>query len=113
LAVGDGQTVNLGIFDGGAKVSRADFSDGLSQTLIAGEIPEGYRPWGEPGNWRTVGEGLNRGTSSFGNTEKTGALFLRADGSVSFLSNQIDPDVLKRLSTRDGKDNGLIPKKYR
>jgi hypothetical protein len=32
---------------------------------------------------------------------------------VSFLSNQIAPDVLKRLSTRDGEDNGLIPKKYR
>lgn len=113
LATSDGRTASVGIFDGGAHISRDDISDGLSQTLIAGEIPGEYRPWGEPGNWRTLGEGLNRGTGSFGNAEGTGAMFLRADGSVSFLSNQIAPDVLKRLSTRDGDDNGLIPKKYR
>lgn len=109
----DGQVVNVGIFDGGSKVSRADITDELSNTLIIGEIPDGYRPWGEPGNWRTLSDGLNRGTGSFGNAAGTGAMFLRADGSVSFLSNQIAPDVLKRLSTRDADDDGLIPKKYR
>ncbi len=109
----DGNTANVGIFDGGAHVSRSDISDGLSQTLIAGEIPTGYRPWGEPGNWRTLEDGLNRGSTSFGNANGTGAMFLRADGSVGFISNQISGDVLKRLSTRDGEDNRLIPENYR
>lgn len=113
VTTSDGQVVNVGIFDGGSKVAKSDISDELTNTLIAGEIADGFRPWGEPGNWRTLSEGLNRGTGSFGNAAGTGAMFLRADGSVSFLSNQISPDVLKRLSTRDADDDALIPKKYR
>ncbi len=109
----DGQPVNVGIFDQSSNVRQSDVRDGLSQTFIAGEIPEDYRPWGEPGNWRTIGEGLNKGSGSFGNAEGSGAMFLRADGSVRFYANGIDADVLKRLSTRDGEDNRMIPEKYR
>ena len=105
VPVEGGRMANAGIFDRSSQVAQSDILDGLSQTLIAGEIPENYRPWGEPGNWRTVGEGLNRDSTSFGNAEHTGALFLHADGSVKFYSNNVSADVLKRLSTRDGEDN--------
>ena len=70
-----------------------------------GEIPAGYRPWGEPGSWRLIGQGLNTDASGFGNPHPTGALFLRADGSVQFYSNRVSADLLKGLSTRDGDDN--------
>ena len=100
-----GRIVNAGIFDRSSQVSQSDILDGLSQTLIAGEIPQNYRPWGEPGNWRTIGEGLNQDSTSFGNAQHTGALFLHADGSVKFYSNKVPLDLLKRLSTRDGEDN--------
>src|SRR5690606_22486227 len=96
-----------------SNVRQSDITDGLSQTLVAGEIPDGYRPWGEPGNWRIIGEGLNRETGSFGNAQRTGAMFLKADGSVQFFANSVSPDVLRRLSTRDGEDNRMIPEKYR
>jgi len=111
--VNSGRMANVGIFERNSQVTDNDIRDGKSQTLIAGEIPENYRPWGEPGNWRTVGDGLNRSSTSFGNAKGTGAMFLKADGSVQFLSNQVSADVLKRLSTRDGEDNRLIPEKYR
>jgi hypothetical protein len=113
VQIGTGPTANAGIFDRGSNLSRKDITDGESQTLIAGEIPEGYRPWGEPGNWRSIGEGLNKDTTSFGNAQGTGAMFLKADGSVQFYSNSVAADVLKRLSSRDGDDNRMIPDKFR
>ncbi len=109
----EGRQANVGIFDRRSHVTLRDIVDGRSQTLVAGEIPQGYRPWGEPGNWRTIGNGLNRDSSSFGNANNSGAMFLHADGSVRFYSNQVSVDVLKRLSTRDGEDNDKLPSKYR
>ena len=108
-----GRYANLGIFERSSNVSRDDVTDGLSQTLVAGEIPEGFRPWGEPGNWRAIGERLCQVSEGFGNTEGTGALFLRADGSVQFYSKSVSADVLKRLGTRDGDDNRMIPERLR
>ncbi len=113
VEMAEGQFVNAGIFERGSNVRQSDVNDGLSQTLVAGEIADGYRPWGEPGNWRTVGEGLNRDSTSFGNADGTGAMFLKADGSVQFFANSVSPDVLRRLSTRDGEDNRMIPQKFR
>lgn len=113
VEVNGGHTANVGIFDRSSQVTRQDITDGLSQTLVAGEIPEGYRPWGEPGNWRDIGAGLNQDTTSFGNAQRTGAMFLKADGSVQFFSNRVSAEILKSLSTRDGDDNRLIPEKYR
>lgn len=113
VQVNGGWMANVGIFESGSEVTRQDVSDGLSQTLIAGEIPEGYRPWGEPGNWRVIGAGLNQDTTSFGNAQQTGAMFLKADGSVQFFSNGVSNEILNSLSTRDGEDNRLIPEKYR
>ena len=96
--------VRLGIFGRNSKVTREDVTDGLSTTLVAGEISTLIPAWGDPSNWRTVGRGLNRELTGFGNAAKTGAMFLRADGSVRFYSRQTDPEVLRRLSTRNGQE---------
>ncbi|MBW3543489.1 MAG: DUF1559 domain-containing protein [Planctomycetes bacterium] len=97
---------NLGIFDRNSAVSKGDVTDGLSQTLIVGEIghERNFRPWAEPGNLRIIGRGLNRDLSGFGNAAGTGATFLHADGSVKFYANDVAPDILRRLSTRDGDE---------
>ncbi|MCA9067727.1 MAG: DUF1559 domain-containing protein, partial [Planctomycetaceae bacterium] len=113
MEVNGGAMANVGIFNRSSQVTQQDISDGMSQTLVAGEIPEGYRPWGEPGNWREIRAGLNQDNTSFGNAQRTGAMFLKADGSVQFLSNQVSLEILKSLSTRDGDDNRLIPERYR
>jgi hypothetical protein len=97
--------VHLGIFNEGAPAKREQFTDGLSQTIIVGEIRDRdppAPPWGEPGNVRSIGEGLNRQFHGFGNANGTGATFLHADGSVKFYSNKTDRRVLQQLETRDG-----------
>lgn len=96
--------VHLGLFSDSGPVRREHFTDGLSQTIIIGEIRDAFPPWGEPGNVRSIGEGLNRQFRGFGNEAGTGATFLHADGSVKFYSNKTDKRVLQRLETRDGAE---------
>ena len=96
--------VHLGLFSDGGPVRREQFTDGLSQTIIIGEIRDAFPPWGEPGNVRSIGEGLNRQFRGFGNEAGTGATFLHADGSAKFYSNKTDKRVLQRLETRDGAE---------
>lgn len=97
--------VHFGIFNDSGPVKREQFTDGLSQTIVVGEIRDRdppAPPWGEPANVRSIGEGLNRQFRGFGNANGTGATFLHADGSVKFYSNRTDRRVLERLETRDG-----------
>lgn len=97
--------VHFGMFNDNGPVKREQFTDGLSQTIIVGEIRDRdppAPPWGEPGNVRSIGDGLNRQFRGFGNANGTGATFLHADGSVKFYSNRTDRRVLERLETRDG-----------
>lgn len=99
--------VHLGLFNDSGPVKREQFTDGLSQTIVVGEIRDRdppAPPWGEPGNVRSIGEGLNRQFRGFGNANGTGATFLHADGSVKFYSNKTDRRVLQRLETRDGAE---------
>lgn len=99
--------VHLGMFGDSGPVKREQFTDGLSQTIVVGEIRDRdppAPPWGEPGNIRSIGEGLNRQFRGFGNANGSGATFLHADGSVKFYSNKTDRRVLERLETRDGAE---------
>lgn len=95
---------HAGIFDRNSDVTRDQIIDGKSTTFIVGEISYGLPAWGQPDNWRTIGTGLNRDPNGFGNAAGTGALFLRADGSVKFYSNKTALWILHGLSTRDGNE---------
>lgn len=96
--------VKVGVFGRNSEITREDVTDGLSQTFVVGEIAAFYPAWGEPENWRMIGRGLNRDPNGFGNAADTGALFLKADGSVTFYSNETDPTVLRMLSTPNAAD---------
>lgn len=104
ISLPDGSVAHAGVFDVNSETNRDDVTDGLSNTMIAGEVSNNYPAWGEPHNWRQIGKGLNRDPEGFGNSRHTGAMFLMADGSVRFLPNNTDPRVLEALSTRDGAD---------
>ena len=104
VSLPDGSVAHAGIFDVNSETTRDDVLDGLSNTMIAGEVSISYPAWGEPHNWRQIGKGLNHDPQGFGNSRHTGAMFLMADGSVRFLPNKTDPKVLEALSTRDGED---------
>ncbi|QDV15515.1 hypothetical protein Pan153_01290 [Gimesia panareensis] len=79
-----------------------DIKDGAANTILAGEVKEGIRAWGDPLNFRDPAQGINRGPDGFGShfeqDQKTGAHILFCDGSVRFVSDEIDSDLLKRLS---------------
>ena len=104
MRLSDGSVAHAGVFDINSETTREDVIDGLSQTLMAGEISHQYPAWGEPHNWRQIGKGLNRDPEGFGNARHNGAMFLLTDGSVRFISNKVDLRVLEAMSTRDGED---------
>jgi len=107
-----------GIFGGNAPCTIADIRDGTSNTLMVAEVTGGGagtylgRPWAGynlvdthngingvntvPGNSYSV---YRDGPASF---HPGGCNFLLADGSVSFLSQNIAQNLLAALTTRDG-----------
>jgi prepilin-type processing-associated H-X9-DG protein len=99
-----GETQAAGIFRAGKPLSEEDISDGLSATLAAGELNGNYSAWGDPENLRVPGLGFNKDPRGFGNAARTGATMLFADGHVKFFANATDPEVLRRLSTRNAGD---------
>jgi hypothetical protein len=93
-----------GLFEKNSAIRIDEVTDGMSQTIIAGEIARAIPAWGDPENWRTIEGPLNKRLSSFGNVAGTGAHFLQGDGSVRFFSNKTSPEVLQRLATRNASD---------
>ncbi len=76
----------------------ADFPDGTSNTLFVGESLQAV-PWTKPDDL-AVGGGLP--LHGLGSRHDDGFNALLVDGSVRFLKNAIDPNVLSALITRGG-----------
>jgi hypothetical protein len=76
----------------------SEIYDGTSNTMVAGEVGEGFKPWGSPANLRDPSLGLNKGESSFGRASGDGAYLLFCDGSVEFVRNDVDQELLRRIS---------------
>ena len=85
-----------------SQLTMRDVTDGTSNTIVAGEVAGGFRAWGDPANVRDPGLGINGAPQGFGSSSPGGCHFLLMDGSVRFVSENIDPGVLKGLSTYDG-----------
>ncbi|MBD3676475.1 MAG: DUF1559 domain-containing protein [Planctomycetaceae bacterium] len=96
---------NSHIFEPNRSWSFSEVADGLSNTLMAGEVKDNLMPWGAPGNVRDPALGINKGPDTFGSPFQGGAQFLLMDGSVRFLSENIDPAALKALATPAGEED--------
>jgi len=83
-----------------------DVTDGLSNTILAGEVSSGFKAWGDPDNLRDPATGIGSSQGQFGGATKQGIQFLLADGSVRFLSSDINPQILRRLA--DPKDGEVV-----
>ncbi|WP_197995379.1 DUF1559 family PulG-like putative transporter [Gimesia algae] len=77
----------------------SQITDGASNTIMAVDRADHFKAWGDPAN-------LARPADIIGPDKKTllpgGSLVLFSDGSVRFVSNKINPQIIKDLSTPDG-----------
>jgi hypothetical protein len=97
---------NVHIFPNNHGMSMSQISDGTSNTLAIGEVAENFQPWASPYNRRDPADGINDVPWGFGGPPwQHGAQFAFADGSVRFLSKNIDRKLLRALGTPAAGDN--------
>jgi hypothetical protein len=86
--------------------NSSDFSsmtDGMANTILCGEAAGNFKPWGESSNRRDPAKGINTSPDGFGSPWSAGgAIFVFADGHTQFISDKVDPQVLKALATPAG-----------
>lgn len=97
-------SANSLVLGGDEAISLSDISDGLGNTILAGDISTDLPPWGRPGNSRNPTRGMDGAEGAFGSLESKGAVILMADGSVRFINREIDPKVLRALATPNGAE---------
>ncbi len=86
-----------------SSIKLSEISGGAANLLLVGEINTDFLPWGHPFNMRDPTNGINKSRRGFGGPPKRkGALFVKADGSVTAISENIDPAVLRALSSPGG-----------
>lgn len=94
-----------GIFGYNRKTALADIRDGVSNTIMLIQARDVFGPWIQGGG-ATVRAAQSRPyigvTSGFGSPGDAGVMTIFADGSVRFLSKDIDPAVFEALCTING-----------
>ncbi|WP_298861192.1 DUF1559 domain-containing protein [uncultured Gimesia sp.] len=85
-----------------SSLSGISLADGMTYTILLGEINANFPAWGSATNMRDPAKGLNGGPDSFGSPSANGVVVIFADGSGKLLNKNIDPKVLKALSTPNG-----------
>ncbi|MDA0660267.1 MAG: DUF1559 domain-containing protein [Planctomycetota bacterium] len=94
---------NVHVIGGERSMKYGDITDGTSKTLLFGEAGGDFQEWGSPTNWRDPIQGLNRFPSGFGSPQHDrSTCFAFADNSIRYLSETIDPQVLRALATPNG-----------
>lgn len=94
---------NIHVLGPNKPLCLANMTDGTANTLLVGEVNTLFKPWGHPVNWRDPAKGINRSPHGFGGPPSAGgAYFSMADGSVRFVSEGIEANVLNALSTPSG-----------
>lgn len=94
---------NVHVFPNNRGLKLSEITDGTSHTLGIGEVAENFQPWASPWNRRDPADGINDVPWGFGGPPwQRGAQFGMVDGSVRFLSKNIDRQVLKALGAPAG-----------
>lgn len=94
-----------GVFGYDRKTRLRDITDGTSNTIAIMEASDDFGPWAKGGRATIRGlteEPYINGPDGIGGPYQGGAHAGLADGSVRFISENIDPEVLKALVTISG-----------
>ena len=106
----EGPTANLpsdiaGVFGYDRKTRIGDITDGTSNTVMVAESNGLSGPWGQGGPATVVPftqQPYINGPDGVGGPFRGGCHFLMGDGSVRFVSENIDPSVVEKLATIQG-----------
>ena len=105
-------SANQHILKRDASLKTTDITDGAADTILYGEIRANLPPWGKPMNVRDPAIGLQSSANGFGGPWSSGETqFSTLDGAVHSLSRDIDPHVLRALSTPNGGESVGWPSK--
>lgn len=107
----DGQGRSLSHYAGNSHIFRKnkgtrirDIEDGTANTLLAGEVSAGFKPWGDASNVRDPAKGLGKDSEKFYGPHGDRTVFLLGDGSIREISNNVAPEILKKLATPAGME---------
>lgn len=99
-----------GVFNNRHRVSLEDIKDGLSHTIAIVGVTGKLGPWAAGGDATVrpfTGQPFVGGPDHFG-SGMTGGMFVgMADGSVQFIAEDVDPNVMEQLVTING--GGIKP----
>ena len=90
---------NSRIFDRLARLTIDSVRDGAANTLMIGEVNVRFVPWGRPENSRDPAKRIDTVDGFGGAPGSHGTTFLMMDGSVRFIPEDIDPQVLEVMSS--------------
>lgn len=97
---------NSQVFAPNRSISIVEIRDGMTNTVLAGEVAAGFKPWADPGNVRDPAAGLGMGGDTFsGASSAPGTQFLMGDGSVRVVTSDISPEVLEAIATPAGQES--------
>jgi len=100
-----------GIFGFGRSTRPEDIADGAAHTIAVLGVAKSPGPWAAGGR-STIRALTERpyvnGPDGFGSGQPDGMLAGMADGSVRFISKNIDPAVLEQLATINGRENVTV-----
>jgi len=113
-ALADGRTVYLTpradftVFPGEQQVPLRAIIDGASKTIALVEVDDEHAvPWTKPHDWKV---GPDKPKATFTGQYDQGANTAFVDGSVHFISYQVDDGLLKALLTMAGREPIQLPR---
>ena len=101
---------NIHVLPANALMSLQQIEDGSANTILAGEVIAGFRAWGDPLNLRNPARGIDSDPLKFCgpwqlSSDHRLVNFMMCDGTVRTVGGEIDPQVLRAISTPAGGEN--------